>query len=102
MDPYVVTFYLGLVMGVIRPAFDISIVIWVPYSLLLASIESRNLIVHLLDFDIFNFIFFILLFIFFDIDIYIQGMYAPGYAADNSNRSNLMSDSGLYYRNMTD
>lgn len=28
MDPYVVTFYLGLGIGVIGPAFDISIVIW--------------------------------------------------------------------------
>lgn len=59
------TFYLGLVMGVIRPAFDISIVIWVPYSLLLASIESRNLIVHLLDFDIFNLEFIIINLIFY-------------------------------------
>lgn len=29
MDPYVVTFYLGLGIGVIGPAFDISIVIFV-------------------------------------------------------------------------
>ncbi|KAK8962575.1 hypothetical protein KSP40_PGU004973 [Platanthera guangdongensis] len=28
MDPYFITFYLGLGIGVIRPAFDISIVIW--------------------------------------------------------------------------
>lgn len=44
MDPYVVTFYLylGLGIGVIGPAFDISIVIWVPYSLLWASLESRK------------------------------------------------------------
>ena len=43
MDRYVVTFYLGLGIGVIGPAFDISIGIWVPYSLLFgASIESRN------------------------------------------------------------
>ncbi|KAH0439115.1 hypothetical protein IEQ34_023177 [Dendrobium chrysotoxum] len=65
MDPYVVTFYLGLGIGVIGPAFDISIVIWVPYSLLWASLESRK-----------------------------------RYPPDNSNRSNLMSDSGLY--DMTD
>ncbi|THU42586.1 hypothetical protein C4D60_Mb00t12140 [Musa balbisiana] len=66
MDRYVVTFYLGLGIGVIGPAFDISIGIWVPYSLLFwASIESRN-----------------------------------RYPPDNSNRSNLMSDPGLY--DMTD
>lgn len=66
------TFYLGLVMGVIRPAFDISIVIWVPYSLLLASIESRNLIVHLLDFDIFNLEFIIIMnFIFYYLYYYL-------------------------------
>lgn len=39
MDPYVV---IGLGIGVIGPAFDISIVIWVPYSLLWASLESRK------------------------------------------------------------
>lgn len=41
MDPYVVTFYLGLGIGVIGPAFDISIL---GTSLLWASIdiESRN------------------------------------------------------------
>lgn len=43
MDRYVVTFYLGLGIGVIGPAFDISIGVGVPYSLLFgASIESRN------------------------------------------------------------
>lgn len=77
MDPYVVTFYLGLGIGVIGPAFDISIVIWVPHFFGLPLILNREigLIVHLFD-------------------IYI------GYPTDNSNRSNLMSDSDLY--DMTD
>lgn len=46
--PYVVTFYLGLGIGVIGPAFDITIVIWLDtiststsFGLLL-NIESRN------------------------------------------------------------
>ena len=54
MDPYVVTFDLGLGIGVIGPAFYISLVIWDPihHSPLWASIESRNWIVHLFDFDI--------------------------------------------------
>jgi len=28
MDPYVITFYLGLGIGIIGPTSDISIVIW--------------------------------------------------------------------------
>jgi len=31
MDPYVLAFYLELGIGVIRPAFDISILIWALY-----------------------------------------------------------------------
>jgi hypothetical protein len=45
MDPYVVTFHLGLGIGVIGPAFYISRVIWdgtLFTSPLWASIESRN------------------------------------------------------------
>ena len=43
MDPYVVTFHLGLGIGVIGPAFYISLVILDLFtSPLLASIESRN------------------------------------------------------------
>lgn len=49
MDPYVVTFYLGLGIGVIRPAFAISIVIWVPYSFGLLLNREIGLIVHLFD-----------------------------------------------------
>lgn len=51
MDPYVVTFYLGLGIGVIGPAFDISIVIWVPhfFGLLLILNREIGLIVHLFD-----------------------------------------------------
>lgn len=33
MDPYVVTFHLGLGIGVIGPAFYISLVIWDPIHL---------------------------------------------------------------------
>ncbi|TYJ27394.1 hypothetical protein E1A91_A07G184300v1, partial [Gossypium mustelinum] len=33
MDPYVVTFHLGLGMGVIGPSFYISLVIWDPIHL---------------------------------------------------------------------
>lgn len=65
-------------MGVIRPAFDISIVIWVPYSLLLASIESRNK----LDCTSFRFLYisfrisysYSIFYFYFLILIYIQGM----------------------------
>lgn len=42
MDFYGVTFYLGLRIGIIGPVFDISIIIYVLYSLLQISIESRN------------------------------------------------------------
>lgn len=43
MDPYVVTFHLGLGIGVIGPAFYIYISRYLgPYSPLWASIESRN------------------------------------------------------------
>lgn len=44
-DPYVVTLHLGLGIGVIGPAFYISLVIWDGTLFtppLLASIESRN------------------------------------------------------------
>ena len=78
-----VTFHLGLGIGVIGPAFYISLVIWdgtLFTSPLWASIESRNGFdcVHLFD----------------RLDIYIR------HSTDNSNRSNWMSDSGLY--DMTD
>uniref|UniRef100_A0A8S0WDC3 Uncharacterized protein n=1 Tax=Spirodela intermedia TaxID=51605 RepID=A0A8S0WDC3_SPIIN len=43
MDPYVVTFYLGLGMGVIRPAFDISIT-RETQNLVLNSVEISDLI----------------------------------------------------------
>lgn len=75
MDPCVVTFHLGLGIGVIGPAFYISLV--GPYSPLWASIESRN------RFDCPSFFFDIIL-------IYIR------HPPDNSNRSNWMSDWGLY------
>lgn len=44
MDPYVVTFHLGLGIGVIGPAFYISLVIVIlaPISPLWTSIEWRN------------------------------------------------------------
>ena len=77
MDRYVVTFYLGLGIGVIGPAFYISLVIWDPIHLFgLLLNREIGLIVHLFD------------------RIYIR------YPPDNSNRSNLMSDPGLY--DMTD
>lgn len=76
MDPYVLTFYLGLGIGVIRPAFDISILSLFGYHIhffgLLLNREI-GLIIFL---------------------IYIR------YPPDNSNRSNLMSDSGLYDRSI--
>lgn len=79
MDPYVVTFHLGLGIGVIGPAFYISLVIWDPihpFGLLLN--REIGLIVHLFDIIL----------------IYIR------HPPDNSNRSNWMSDWGLY--DMTD
>ena len=79
MDPYVVTFHLGLGIGVIGPAFYISLVIWdpiYPFGLLLN--REIGLIVHLFDIIL----------------IYIR------HPPDNSNRSNWMSDWGLY--DMTD
>lgn len=84
MDPYVVTFHLGLGIGVIGPAFYIFTYIsryFGPYSIhffgLLLNREI-GLIVHLFDIIL----------------IYIR------HPPDNSNRSNWMSDSGLY--DMTD
>lgn len=47
MDPYVVTFYLGLGIGVIGPAFDISILGTIFFRLLLN--REIGLIVHLFD-----------------------------------------------------
>ena len=79
MDPYVITFHLGLGIGVsvIGPAFYISLVIWDPIHLFgLLLNREIGLIVHLFDI------------------IYIR------HPPDNSNRSNWMSDSGLY--DMTD
>ena len=54
MDPYVVTFHLGLGIGVIGPAFYISLVIWDPIHLfgLLLNREIGLYIFHLFDFDI--------------------------------------------------
>lgn len=81
MDPYVVTFHLGLGIGVIGPAFYISLVIWDPIHLFgLLLNREIGLIVHLFDI----------------LDIYIYIRHSP----DNSNRSNWMSNSGLY--DMTD
>ena len=75
MDPYVVTFHLGLGIGVIRPAFYIPLVIWDPIHLF-GLLLNREIgwIVHLFDI------------------IYINIRHPP----DNSNRNNWMSDSGLY------
>ena len=74
MDRYVVTFYLGLGIGVIGPAFYISLVIWDPIHLFgLLLNREIGLIVYLFDIR---------------------------HPPDNSNRSNLMSDPGLY--DMTD
>ena len=76
MDPYVVPFHLGLGIGVIGPAFYISLVIWDPIHLFELLLNREiGLIGHLFD-------------------IYIR------HSPDNSNRSNWMSDSGLY--DMTD
>lgn len=51
MDPYVVTFHLGL--GVIGPAFYISLVIWDPIHLFELLLNREiGWIVYLLDFDI--------------------------------------------------
>ena len=84
MDPYVVTFHLGLGIGVIGPAFYISLVIWDPIHLFgLLLNREIGLIVHL-----------------FDIIIYIFDIIYIRHPPDNSNRSNWMSDSGLY--DMTD
>ena len=76
MDPYIVTFHLGLGIGVIGPAFYISLVIWDPIHLFgLLLNREIGLIVHLFD-------------------IYIR------YPPDNANRSNWMSDPGLYDRSI--
>ena len=76
MDPHVVPFHLGLGIGEIGPAFYISLVIWDPIHLfrLLLNLEI-GLIAHL-----------------FDIIVIVTIRHSP----DNSNRSNWMSDSGLY------
>jgi hypothetical protein len=74
MDSYVLAFYLELGIGVIRPAFDISI-------LSLCHIYFFGL---LLNREIALIALFFL--------IYIR------YPLDNENRSNLMFDSGLYDR----
>jgi hypothetical protein len=50
MDPYVVTFHLGLGIGVIRPAFYTSLVIWDPIHLFELLLNREiGLIVHLFD-----------------------------------------------------
>ena len=75
MDPYVITFNLGLGIGVsvIGPAFYISLVIWDPIHLFGRLLNREiGLIVYLFDI------------------IYIR------HPPDNSNRSNWMSDSSLY------
>lgn len=72
MDPYVLTFHLGLGIGVIGPVFYIPLVIWDPIHLFgLLLNREIGLIVHLFD---------------------IIVRHPP----DNSNRSNWMSDSDLY------
>ena len=73
MNPYIVTFHLGLGIGVIRPCYCHISRYLGPYSHLWASIELRKeigLIVHLFDI------------------IYIR------HPLDNSNQRNRMSDSG--------
>ena len=76
MNSYVLAFYLELGIGVIRPAFDISIL-----SLFGCHISFFGL---LLNREIALIALFFL--------IYIR------YPLDNENRSNLMFDSGLYDR----
>lgn len=50
MDPYVVPFHLGLGIGVIGPAFSISLVIWDLIHLFgLLLNREIGLIVHLFD-----------------------------------------------------
>jgi hypothetical protein len=50
MDPYVVTFHLGLGIGVIGPAFYTSLVIWDPIHLFELLLNREiGLIVHLFD-----------------------------------------------------
>ena len=55
-NPYVRTLYLGLGIGVIRPAFDISILFLFGYHMhlfgLLLNREIGLYIFHLIDFDI--------------------------------------------------
>lgn len=75
MDSYVLAFYLELGIGVIRPAFDISIL-------------SRC---HIYFFGLLLNREIALIALFFFL-IYIR------YPLDNENRSNLMFDSGLYDR----
>ena len=77
-NPHVLTFYLGLGIGVIRPAFDISILSLFGYHMHLFGL--------LLNREIGLYIFLIL--------IHIR---CP---TDNANRSYLMSDSGLYDRSI--
>lgn len=79
MDPSVVTFHLGLGIGVIGPAFYIYISPCLgPYSIhLFGRLLNREMGLIVQFFDI----------------IYIR------HVPDNSNRSNWMSDSGLYDMN---
>ena len=72
MDPYVVTFHLGLGIGIIGLAFYISLVIWDPIHLFgLLLNRGIGLIVYL---------------------FYIR------HPLDNSNQSNWMPDFSLYDR----
>lgn len=77
MDPYVLAFYLELGIGVIRPAFDISIL----------SLFGRHI-------DFFGLLLNREIALIALLYIYIR------YPLDNENRSNLMSDSGLYDRSI--
>ncbi|KAF2934465.1 hypothetical protein DAI22_04g165200 [Oryza sativa Japonica Group] len=77
-NPHVLTFYLGLGIGVIRPTFDISILSLFGYHMHLFGL--------LLNREIGLYIFLIL-----------KHIRCP---TDNANRSYLMSDSGLYDRSI--
>lgn len=55
MDPYVVPFHLGLGIGVIGPAFYISLVIWDPIHLFELLLNREiGLIGHLFDIYIYT------------------------------------------------